>query len=165
VGGHYQQRRCAGDLAGLRVRASCAVGGCGRCLQGWSRMGKLLYDCYERSLFTNKSAVHFARRRRRRRSCCCWCSGDWGCHRAMVAICRERGSGIAVQVFMNYNQVYCRLNAEIAMSSKHLHTSNGMPFSFLVKPIETIIIQASQTPRRPTCGPYVQPAATLLLLL
>ena len=41
VGGNYQQRCCAGDFTGLRVRASGAAGrrGCG--LQGWSWMGEL----------------------------------------------------------------------------------------------------------------------------
>ena len=41
VGGHHQQHCCAGDITGLRVRASGAAGGCGRGLQGWSWMGRL----------------------------------------------------------------------------------------------------------------------------
>jgi len=100
--------------------------------------------------------VHFARGRGWRRRCRCWCCRDWGCDRVVVAVCRQRGSGVALQAGAA-GQIYRSLGRNSPCVLKRLHISSGKPLQYLVKPTNITSAGVCQT----ICRPYLHSGVTL----
>jgi hypothetical protein len=145
------------DCGYVRAALLAAVGAVCRAGVGW-------VSCYaiitKRLHFTDKFAVHLARGWRGRRGCCCWCCRDWGRNRALVAVCRECGSGVALQVGIA-NKMHSSLSPNCNMLSsqavRRITTVSGVTDGYHVDK------HASRTAQQPAYCPYLQPAVVPFL--